>query len=101
VLEVFEDLRRVENLDRIIDHDGNLSLGIDPQHLRMLRLIAPFHVKRHHDQFERDSFLASRDFNLGSEHAQRAGEDSHPLAAVVPIAAVVMLTDLPHPCLTR
>src|SRR2546430_2087033 len=55
VLEVFEYLCRIEDLDGTVDNDWYLPLGVDPQHLWMFWLIAPLHIEGHHYQLKADT----------------------------------------------
>jgi hypothetical protein len=77
VLEILEDLGRIEDLQRPVDQHRHLPLGIDPHDVGMFGLVQPFHFERHHDEFEVDALFERRDLRLRAEHAQRAGKQAH------------------------
>ena len=47
-----------------MDQHRDLAFGVDPQHVRALRLVEVLHVKRHHDEVEVQTFLQSGDLSL-------------------------------------
>src|SRR5215467_10671092 len=52
IFEILEQLGGIEDLEIAVDQHRHLPLRIDPEHLRMLRLIEPLHVEGDHDELE-------------------------------------------------
>src|SRR4029077_4614311 len=77
VFKILEDLSRIEDLEVSVDQHRDLAFGVDPQHVRVLRLVEVLHVERHHDEVEVQTFLQSSDLSLRPKHAQGAGEQAH------------------------
>lgn len=73
VLQVFEDLRGIEDFQLAVDQDGHLALRIDAHDLGVLGLVEALHLEGHHDQLDIEALLEGRDLGLGAEHAERAG----------------------------
>ena len=85
LLQIFEDLRRVEELELAVHKHGHLSFRIDPQHLGVLRIVAPVHVERDHDELDIEALFQRRDLRLRAEHAEPARVEPDRIRAHGPI----------------
>src|SRR6187402_3745397 len=70
MLEIFEDLRGIEDLDFTIDEHRDLPLGVDTYDFRMPGLITLRLAERHHFKIERHALFAHGNFRLGTKHAE-------------------------------
>jgi hypothetical protein len=77
MLEILKDLGRIEDLQVAVDQDRDLALGIYPQDIRMLGLIAQLRIVRDHEDLGRQALLQGGDLGFRPEHAQGTGIEAH------------------------
>jgi len=70
LLEILEDLGRIEDLEIAMDQHRHLALRINAYDLGVLGLVETLHVERDHHELEVEPLLMRRDLGLGAEHAQ-------------------------------